>query len=120
MAILASLGTGVASGASMAQATFTLTNYILESVTDGEKTYDFEDVFNEDGKRVTRLIFNREKKMTFTMALKTAATPLTDWPVGAYSTITGATTFFVESAPITKVKGVHKITVTCSEIFVSA
>lgn len=120
MALLDSMGTGVRSGASVETESITLTNYILESATDGVRTYDFEDVMNEDGARVSRLIFNRQKQLVLTLILKTAADPITDFPVGDMCPYTGLTSYFVTSAPITKVKGAMKVTVTLDKIFTNA
>lgn len=123
MAAIEVLGTGVIQGAnvSTATATVTFTNYIVENATEGGKNVDFEDVMDADGKRVTRIVFNREKKLTLTLICKTAATtPMTDFPEGDMCAITGLTTFFVDSCAVSRVKGANKVTVTLSEIFVSA
>ena len=116
MSVLQVIGTGLQTGATVATESLTLTGYIVESVTDGKKTYDFEDVFTADGARTSRIIFNRNKNLILTMAICTATTPLTDFPEGKMATFTGLTDYFVTSAPITKVKGVHKITVTLDKI----
>lgn len=120
MAAIEVLGTGVIQGANVTSVTPTITNYILESATEGGKNVDFEDVFNSDGKRVTRIVFNRENKLTLTLICKTGATPLVDFPEGDMSTISGLTTFYVDSCSLSRVKGANKVTVTLSEIFVSA
>lgn len=120
MALVDSQGTAPQTGAAMLVDTATLTNYIIESVTDGQRTIDFEDVMNEDGLRVARLIFNRNAQIVMTLICKSAATPLVDFPVGDMCTLSGLTTYFVTSAPITSVKGARKITVTLDKILTSA
>jgi hypothetical protein len=120
MAAIEVFGTGVQQGAALTTVSATLTNYILESATEGGKNVDFEDVFDSDGKRVTRIVFNRELKLTLTLICKTSATPTSDFPEGDKSTITGLTTFYVDSCALSRVKGANKVTVTLSEIFVSA
>ena len=120
MALLDSMGTGVQTGATVIGETVTFTNYIIESATDGTRTYDFEDVFDADGARVSRLIFNRQKQLVVTLICKTAADPATDFPVGDMAVHSGLTSYFVTSAPITLVKGARKITVTLDKILTNA
>jgi hypothetical protein len=120
MALLDSMGTAVQTGATVLTETLTLTNYIIESATDGTRTFDFEDVFDADGARVSRLIFNRQKQIVLTLICKSAATPLTDFPVGDMAAHSGLTDYFVTSAPITLVKGARKVTVTLDKILTNA
>jgi hypothetical protein len=120
MALLDSMGTGFQTGAAVITETVSFTDYVLESATDGTRTYDFEDVMDADGARVARLIFNRQKQLVLTLICKTAATPLTDWPVGDMCPYTGLTSYFVTSAPITLVKGARKVTVTLDKILTNA
>lgn len=88
----------------------TFTNYILENVSVNDKQVDSEDVFDEFGKLAARIIFNRHDKLSITAYLKAAAAPDTDFPVGDLCAIAGLTDWYVESAPVAKVKGAAKIT----------
>lgn len=114
MAILDSIGTGIQSGA--APSTGTWTNYIVQSVTEGNKNVEIEDVFDADGALVTRLVFLRHAKLSITAVCKTAATPATDFPVGDMSALTGLTAFYVDGLSVNKVKGATQITVELTNI----
>jgi hypothetical protein len=120
MARADTVGTAPQSGAAMLVDSATLTNYIIESCTDGARPIDYEDVFNEDGVRVARLIFNRNAQIVMTLICKTSATPLTDFPEGDMCAHSGLTDYFVTSAKITSVKGARKIAVTLDKILTNA
>lgn len=116
MAILAQLGANLEEGAVVSVLTIpNATNYYVQRVTEGGKDVDFEDTFNADGLRVTRSIFNKNRRVSVEMVCKSGATPLSDFPVGTLV----ATDWYVESAPVEKTKSPWTVTVDLVEIFVS-
>ena len=122
MAVLENLGTGVQNSATvLAESVSTdLDNYIIESVTDGGKEVDFEDVMDASGARVARLIFNRQKTFSMVLQCKTSATPLTDFPMGDTCALTTLTSYFVDDMSIQLVKGVRKVTVKLTKYLTNA
>lgn len=114
MAIVAELGTNLNTGAIITELTLpNAANYIVQSVTENGREVDFEDVFDSDGARVTRLIFNRNPSVTVNVVCKNGAAPATDFPVGTMI----ATDWFVESASVEKTKGAHTVSLTLNKIF---
>jgi len=113
MAILAQHGTSLLVGEQnkIHGSSVTFTNYIVESATDGTREIDSEDIMNEDGLWVTRLVFRREKTVQLNLIAKAAATPLTDFPAGAMCTVTGLTTYFVDSCEVAKSKSAQRVSV---------
>lgn len=118
MAILDIIGTTVTTGASSQGAT--LTNYIVQRSTSGEKEVEHEDITDADGATVTRIIFNRHAKLHLELICKTAAAPATDFPEGDMCTVTGLTTYYVDKAPIETYKGAQKVTVDLTAILTNA
>lgn len=117
MAILDYLGTQLQSGASTQTYTTGLANYIVESSTSGGKEIDFEDVFDANGLRATRLIFNRYPIINFVLIATTGATnPAADFPYGNMCTLTGMTSLYVESCEIATNKGATRVTVTLKNL----
>jgi hypothetical protein len=94
----------------------TLTNYIVESDEVNDANVVSEDVEDADGKLATRIIFRNEDKVKLSLICKSGASPATEFPVGAMCTITGLTTYFVDSAPIVKAKGAQKVSVEMTKI----
>ena len=110
MALWDYIGTQLKTGAT--EATGTWTNYVLQSVTANGKNVEMEDVDNADGGLESRLIFKRHAKLVVEAVCKNAADPAADFPEGDMCALVGLTTYFVESAPVTRVKGAHKVTAT--------
>lgn len=104
------IGTQLKTGASETVGTWT--NYILQSVTANGKNVEIEDVDDADGALATRIIFKRHPKIVVEAVCKNAADPSTDFPEGDMCALTGLTAYYVESAPVTKVKGAWKVTAT--------
>jgi predicted dinucleotide-utilizing enzyme len=91
-------------------------SYIVESVDEKDFDVDFEDIMDEDGARVTRLIFNRDEKITLNLICIDAAAPQTDFVVGTIATHTDFTTYYVDSATMTKSKSARRVTVNMTNI----
>lgn len=114
MAIVDELGTNLNTGALVTELTIpNASNYIVQSVTENGKDVDFEDVFDADGARVTRLIFNRNPTVTVSLVCKNGAAPETDFPAGTMV----ATDWYVDSANVEKTKGAHTVSITLQKIF---
>lgn len=105
-----SLGASI-SGLSLPNAS----NYIIESATEGDKELDMEDVFDENGALVTRIIHNAFARVEATLLCKTAASPTGDFPTGTLI----ANTWFVNSAPVTKTKSPHRVQLSVTNIGIS-
>ena len=109
-------------GAVIQTAAVMLTNYIVESCSDGNNDIDSEDMMDSYGLRLARLIFNRTPKITATLQVLTGATPLTDFPKGKMvptATSSALATYYVSDATVSSVKGVRKLNVTLDAIFSS-
>jgi len=94
----------------------TLTNYIVETDETNDANVVSEDVEDADGKLATRIIFRNEDIVKLSLICKSGASPATDFPKGAMCTITGLTTYFVDSAPVVKAKGAQKVSVEMTKI----
>lgn len=127
MAALEELGTGLLHGNSIQSESVStnLDHYIIESATENGKTVDFEDTMDNNGARVSRLIFNRQKQIVMNLIAKSAgpktyATIIADFPEGDMCAVTTLTDYFVTSAKVSKTKGAWKIAVTLDKIFTNA
>jgi hypothetical protein len=104
-------GTSLILGAST---TITLPNassYYVESVTENEAEIDEEKTYDADGAIANIAQFGKYPIVTATLICKTTtAAPATDFPVGTVITI-GADKWYIASAPITKTKSPHRVTV---------
>lgn len=114
MAILDTIGTGVISGAAPSVGTWT--NYIVQSVTEGDKDVEIEDIDDADGALATRLIMKRHAKLHVEAVCKSAATPTTDFPKGAMCALTGLTAYYVDDIKVNETKGATRISVDLSLI----
>jgi hypothetical protein len=106
-------GTDMTLGAAVAGLTLVnASNYILETVVEGDKNLDTEDVFDENGALITRIIFNAHAKVDVTMLCKANAAPTTDYVPGSHV----ANTWYVESCTVTKTKSPHRVQVSLVNI----
>lgn len=106
----AAIGTDVAKGAPV------LAGYIVQSVTGpAGADIDMEDITNHvTGARATRLVFQVDKKITFTGIALPSTVPETDFPLGAISTKFG--THFVDDLQVEKTRGGHRVTASLTDI----
>ena len=88
-----------------------LTNYIVETADDIGGATDQEDIDTSAGARATRLIFKRDKVVSLNLVAKSAATPITDFPFGDYCTLTGLTSWFVDSVTVAKSRSAQRVNV---------
>lgn len=97
-----------------ATCTITLPNassYYVESVTENEAERDEEKTYDANGAIANIAQFGKYPIVTATLVCKTTtAVPATDFPVGTVITISG-NYWFIDSAPITKSKSPHRVTV---------
>lgn len=93
-----------------------ITNYIVETDELGNADVNMEDVIDAAGQRVTRIIYYKDTKLKLNLICKANAAPATDFPEGAMCTVTGFTSYFVDSAPISRSKGAQKVTVSLTNI----
>lgn len=94
-------------------------NYFVESIESGDADVKFTDYNDENGKLATRVIKDSWAKKTLNLVCKSGATPATDFPVGAMATLSGFTTYFVDSCSITASEDATKVTVQLSAIGIS-
>lgn len=95
----------------------TWTDYYLESVTQGDKQVDFEDVFDEDGKRASRVVYSKLPKLEVTAIVKDGIDPAAVFIPG---TLISGTTFMVTSAPVTVSKSPWRVTVSAVDYGLAA
>lgn len=122
MAILAQIGATLITGGqtTVNGTSVTFTNYIVERATDGTKDMESEDIQNEDGLWVTRLIFKRDKTAVLNLICKNSATPTTDFPDKAMCAYTGLTTYFVDECSVEKSKSAQRVSVKLTLLGTSA
>ena len=115
MAIVSQIGTTLSVGAG------TITgSYIVESREVNGFDVASEDIDNEDGALVTRLIFKRHAKITLNLICISGAAPATDFPEGQIAAHTDFTDYYVDSAKSTKSKGAERVVVNLTNIGVTA
>ena len=106
----ATIGTAVQKGAPV------VSGYIVQSVTDpAGADIDMEDITDHNtGARVTRLVHQVDKKITFTGIALPATNPETDFPLGGISTKFG--THFVDDLQIEKTRAGTRVTASLTDI----
>jgi len=121
MPILASIGKSLLVGGQVVinAVTVTFTNYIVESTDDNEIDMEHEDIYNEDGKRVTRLIFQKDTKATLNLIAAAGATPSSDFVPKAMCTYGALTPYFVDSATVKKSKSAQRVSVSLVNLGIS-
>jgi len=77
---------------------------------------DREDVMDQDGKRVTRIVYNNDAKITLELIALSGAAPATDFAKGAKCTHTDFTGYWVEDCRISRSKSPQKVDVTLVNI----
>jgi hypothetical protein len=103
-------------GAVLGSPTLTLSAYWVESVTEGQVEADKEFVYDgADGSLKSIIVHRLDPVVEFTMRCRSDATPTVTLVPGQNVT----TTWFCESAPVTKTKGAWTITVRLVNIGVS-
>jgi hypothetical protein len=103
-------GEDVGAGAAISITLPNATNYYLESVTENEAILDEETTTDADGKPVNIIQFFNIPVVTANLVCKAAGAPATDFPVGSVITI-GSDKWKIASAPVTKSKSPHKVSV---------
>ena len=88
----------------------TLTNYLVQSVTDGTKKISMEEIEGPFGELNGILKFQARPKLVLKLGVLDAAAPTTDFEEGELCAITGLTAYMVDSAPITKEQGMWIVT----------
>ena len=109
-------GTKLALGAIIGTPTVDVSAYWVESDTEGGIEADKEMIPDgADGSLETIIVYRRDAVVTFTMRCSSTATPTATFVPGTML----STTWYVESAPVTKTKNPWVITVTLKNIGVS-
>jgi hypothetical protein len=120
MAILDVIGAAVVTGGQVSAGLGTFTNWTVEKCTTGDVNVDSEDIDDEDGKLMARLIFKKHAKIALSLISKvaggTAAQALADFPKGNMCTITGLTTYYVEDCSIESSKSAVRVSATLALI----
>ena len=97
MPVLDQIGTTLDTGAE------TITgSYIVASRDINQKDVAFEDIDDENGALKTRLITKRHAKISLDLICISGADPATDFPVGDIAAHTDFTSYYVDSATLTK------------------
>jgi hypothetical protein len=91
--------------------TISLPSYIAETATDLGKNVVLDEQDDAAGALAAILVYKRQSKWSVVLACKSDATLSADFPEGNYSTISGLTSWWVDSATAAKSKGVMKATV---------
>ena len=91
-------------------------SYIVIDRTDGDKDTDREDIMDQDGARVTRIVFNNDAKITLSLICKSGAAPETDFAKGGKASHTDFTGYWVEDCRISRSKSAKKADVTLVNI----
>ena len=89
-----------------------LSGYTVNERTEGNADIDYEDIFDEDGARATRIVFQVDPKLTLDLLLTSGGTPpvpATQFPEGGMCTVVGLTAYFVDSCPVTYSKGATRV-----------
>lgn len=122
MAITDQIGTDMLVGATTTLTIPNATNYIVVSCTENGKQVDSEDVYDSDGKLVTRLVFNKFAKVTLELICKAAATPATDFVVGSVTSFGTAPNdkWYIDDAQIVKTKSSTKVTINATLLGLTA
>ena len=94
----------------------TLGDYIIEDIGEGNKDVKNEDIFDEDGARVTRIVMQLDDKTDLSLIGKSGADPETDFPVGAPCVVTGFTSFFVDDMTFTRSESAMRVSVSLTNI----
>lgn len=116
MALLDTIGAAVVTGGQVAAGVGTFTNWTVIRCTTGDVNVDSEDLEDEDGGLVARLILKKHAKIGLTLESKgaggTAAQAKTDFPKGNLSALTGLTSYYVDDCSIDSSKSVVRVSVT--------
>lgn len=104
-------------GTTVAIAASTVTGYIVQDYSTGGSDVDFEDVYDEDGARVTRIVFQIDGKLNLDL-ITTTGTPETDFPEGGMCTVATPDlgSFFVDSCVVSETKGAERVQVSMTNI----
>ena len=111
---MAQIGTALDAGSGT-----TIGNYIVESITTGDKDVHSEDIRDEDGVLATRIVKQTMNKISLSLIAKSGATPATDFPVGAMAVATGYTSYYVDSCSISKSENAARVSVSLTNIGIS-
>jgi hypothetical protein len=93
-----------------------LTGYIVEADNRGGRDIDFEDIMDATGAFHTRIVFEKRMERINLSLLVTTGTVTTDFPEGALCTLTGLTTYFVDSATVSNTKSAKRVDVQLTKI----
>lgn len=91
-------------------------SYIVESRDDGDRDIDMEDIFDENGTRVTRIVFNKDDKITLNLIGLEGVQPEVDFLKGEIAAAGGFTDLYVDDVRITRSKSAKRVTVTLVNI----
>jgi len=94
--------------------------YIVESRTDSGYDVQFDDIDDQDGALVTRIILKRHEKIHLDLICGLAAAPATDFPEGSICAHTDFSTWYVEAAPVTLTASAQRVSVDLTNLGISA
>ena len=89
----------------------TIGTYYVESRDINDRDVRTEDINDEDGTLVTRIVLDKHDKVTLNLISQDDADPATDFPVGEISAATGFTDYYVESCVTSRTEGAARTTV---------
>ena len=106
MAVIDQIGTTLSTGAG------TITgSYIVERRVNGAIDVGLSDINDENGALKTRLILHRWPTIELDLICIDGALPETDFPEGNIATHADFTSYYVDSAPVTKIGGEERVSV---------
>ena len=91
-------------------------SYIVESRDEADKDIDSEDIFDEDGARNTRIIYNSDDKISLNLICVNGALPQTDFVKGEIAAHVDFNDKYVEESTFTRSKSARRGTVTLVNI----
>lgn len=94
----------------------TISGYVVESITTGNKDVSMSDVKDEDGVLKTRIVKQTMAKVSLSLYAVSGTVPSTDWPTGGMATVTGWTAYFVDNCSIARTEDAMKVTVELTNI----
>jgi hypothetical protein len=109
---VAQIGTTLSIGAG----TVAGSDYVVHQREEDDKDVEMEDVDDENGELLTRIVFKKHPKIVLDMVCKPSADPTADFPRGEIAAHSDFTSYFVDDMRTTKTKSAKKVNVTLTNI----
>lgn len=90
----------------------TMGSYVVVGYDEGDDELHSEDIRDEDGVLKTRIIMQRMDRITLNLVCISGATPASDFIKGEICAVAPLSDYYIENAPITRVEGARRVSVT--------